>query len=256
MSLLEELERYYDAAPRRAARVEEVGPFVLFVREGAGWAWYARPRLGITEFEVDDVVRLRARQRELGVPETLEWVHDTTPQLTPAARAAGLLVHTHPLLVLGEPLYADAPRGFEVRLVRAGDHHVATAVAHVAFGAPGTARGSEGVEQAVATREAREPRPVDPVIRTFAAYEDGEPVSVASHVPIGAITEVVGVGTLPDHRRRGLGAALTAAAVADARATGVETVFLTAGDDEIARVYERLGFKRAATAHTAEAPDS
>lgn len=257
MTLLEELERYYDAAPRRAARIEDVGPFVLFVREGPGWPWYARPRLGETAFTVDDVARLRARQRELGVAENLEWVHDTTPALTPAARAAGLLVHTHPLLVLGEPLHADAPPGLEIRLVDGADeHHAATAVAMVAFGAPGTARGEQGVGHAVVARAQGETHPVDPAIRTFAAFEDGEIVSVASHIPIGSISEVVGVGTLPDHRRQGLGAALTAAAVADAGAAGVQTLFLAAGDDEIARVYERLGFQRVATAHTAEAPET
>jgi hypothetical protein len=41
---------------------------------------------------------------------------------------------------------------------------------------------------------------------------------------------------------------VTGALVEDAIARGVETVFLSAGSESIARVYGRLGFKRIATA--------
>jgi predicted GNAT family acetyltransferase len=61
------------------------------------------------------------------------------------------------------------------------------------------------------------------------------------------VTEVAGVATLPAYRRRGLGAAVTAHLVADARRRGSETVFLTAGDEEIARLYASLGFRRIGT---------
>ena len=49
-------------------------------------------------------------------------------------------------------------------------------------------------------------------------------------------------------RRQGLGGAVTGALVEDALARGVETVFLSAGSDAIARVYARLGFRRVGTA--------
>ncbi|WP_348772257.1 GNAT family N-acetyltransferase [Streptomyces sp. RPA4-5] len=68
------------------------------------------------------------------------------------------------------------------------------------------------------------------------------------HQPVGAVSEIVGVGTLPTARRRGLGLAVTASLVADARSRGVETVFLSAGDEDVARLYARLGFRRIATA--------
>ncbi|WP_405407995.1 GNAT family N-acetyltransferase [Streptomyces decoyicus] len=66
--------------------------------------------------------------------------------------------------------------------------------------------------------------------------------------PVGAVSEIVGVGTLPTARRRGLGLAVTAALVADARSRGVEPVFLSAGDEDVTRIYARLGFRRIATA--------
>ena len=53
-------------------------------------------------------------------------------------------------------------------------------------------------------------------------------------------------------RRRGLAAAVTRALVDDARTAGVETVFLSADDENVARIYARLGFQRVGTALTAE----
>jgi hypothetical protein len=51
-----------------------------------------------------------------------------------------------------------------------------------------------------------------------------------------------------------LGAALTAALVEGPTARRIRTVFLSAGDDAVARVYERVGFARDGTACVAEAP--
>jgi predicted GNAT family acetyltransferase len=87
---------------------------------------------------------------------------------------------------------------------------------------------------------------------TIVAEDDDGVLAVGSHQPVGSVTEVVGVGTLPSARRRGLGAAVTAALVADARGRGAEIVFLSAGSDDIARVYGRLGFERVGTAGLAQ----
>src|SRR5947209_3753435 len=121
--LLTGIEVYYDAVPRTAARVEDLPPFVLFLPQGRGWPYYARPRLGAGSFTAEDVVRVRDRQRELGVPEAFEWVAETTPGLHAAARAAGLVVTDHPLMCLSEisTLSAEAPSGVAIRLVTPDD---------------------------------------------------------------------------------------------------------------------------------------
>ena len=49
-------------------------------------------------------------------------------------------------------------------------------------------------------------------------------------------------------RRQGLGGAVTARLVEHALSSGIETVFLSAADDDVARVYARLGFRRCGTA--------
>ena len=96
-ALLARLERYYDAVPRAAARAEDFGPLTLFVTEGPGWPYYARPTLGVAaEVTVADVEAVRVRQRELGIPEAFEWVSETTPGLLAPVEASGLVAHAYP----------------------------------------------------------------------------------------------------------------------------------------------------------------
>ena len=87
------------------------------------------------------------------------------------------------------------------------------------------------------------------------AVENDEPVAVGSHQPVdiggSEVSEVVGVATSPRLRGRGLGAGMASALVAHARETA-DMVFLAAGDDDVARVYERVGFARLATAAVAD----
>ncbi|MFB6892832.1 GNAT family N-acetyltransferase [Kitasatospora sp. NPDC056327] len=264
-----EIERYYDAVPRAAARVEDFGPLSLFVRAGAGWPYYARPALDHRGPAVTagDVRRVLARQRELGLPQAFEWVAEHDPLLRAAVEEAGLTVHEHPLLVLGpqdEPAPArDERDGAAVRVLAADDPALAAAVAvpHLAFGEPGTgvggagpaelaARAGEVAADGTAARVAERIASGHTVLA--AAFEDGTPLCAGQHNPVGAVTEVAGVGTLPSARRRGLGGAVTAALVAHARAHGVRTVFLSAADEDVARIYRRAGFRPFATALIAE----
>ncbi|MET9464111.1 GNAT family N-acetyltransferase [Streptomyces sp. NPDC006544] len=271
--LLPELERYYDTAPRRGgARAEDFGPLTLFVQESAGWPYYARPALAgegdgrgaPAGPSVSDVERVLARQRELRVPESFEWVAETTPSLRAAAEAAGLQVHEHPLMVL-DTSAMRTPAHPEVRVLDAADPllRAAVTVPMLAFAAPGTAVGGAGpAELAVAERdpasEGRRVRVSEMIAsgRTAlaAAVSGGVVLCSGQHNPVGDVTEIVGVGTLPSARRRGLGLAVTAALVADALAHGARTVFLSAGDEDVARIYARLGFRRAGTALIAERP--
>jgi GNAT superfamily N-acetyltransferase len=245
--------------PRAAARVEDHGPLRLFVSQGVPWPYYARPAGG--DISSDDVRAVRSRQWELGVPEAFEWIVDLAPTLGPAARAAGLQVEELPLMVLQTPLEAPAVAA-DLRRLEPDDPALAAsrAVADIAFGAPGTDRGEAGPRERDAAAgnfpegrmaTVRERMAAGLTVTVVAEDEDGIE-AVGSHQPVGDVTEVVGVATLPSARRRGLGAAVTAALVADARRGGAEIVFLSAGSEDIARVYGRLGFERAGTAGIAQ----
>ncbi|HEX2706207.1 MAG TPA: GNAT family N-acetyltransferase, partial [Candidatus Lustribacter sp.] len=70
--------------------------------------------------------------------------------------------------------------------------------------------------------------------------------------PCGGVSEVVGVAVLPSWRRRGVAAALTATLTRDALERGIATVFCSAQSEQVARVYEGIGFRRIGTAALAE----
>ncbi|MET9517773.1 GNAT family N-acetyltransferase [Streptomyces sp. NPDC002994] len=267
--ILTRLERYYDAVPRSSARAEDFGPLTLFVPAGSGHPYYARPTLEWTGAPATaaDVERVRARQRELGIPEAFEWVPDMTPGLRRALEETGLAMQERPLMLLEDDGSAAAPHPL-VRLLAADDPALpgALAVPQLAFAELGTAVGAAGPDELAALIAAQKADGNGSVERVAdqiraglsvvaAAVEDGTVLCAGQYRPVSTATatEIVGVGTLPSARRRGLAVAVTAALAADARARGIDTVFLTATDDAVARVYARAGFRCIGTAMEASA---
>lgn len=243
--LIESIEAYYDAAPRTAAHAEPVGPFSLFVGTGA-WGYYARPRLGLEQsIAPEDVAALRARQRELDVGQEIEWQPSITPSLGEACAAAGMRVHSFRLLVHDGTL---PQRRTGVRIVGPEDDLAAwVSVQQQGFGGP--------AEVDAATVEYFSTRLAAGTSRLAAAFVEGRPVCVGVHQPVDAVTEIVGVATLPTARRQGWAGDVTHTLVADALTLGVRTVFLSAADDAVARVYERVGFRDAGQVCAAEPAD-
>ncbi|WP_405434348.1 GNAT family N-acetyltransferase [Micromonospora sp. NBC_00617] len=268
--IFDRLERFYDAVPRDVAGAEDHGKLVLFVREGAGWPFYARPRIGVTEApSLADVTSVRERQRELGLPEAFEWVHETTPELLAVARSAGLNVLEAPLMVLDPAALPDPATlsDVPVRVLAADSPDFAAdvaarrAVAAVAFGAAGTEPGPAGPAERDAAVTELELAALD---EERARIADGRRISALAGTPtegalasgmamrVDDVAEIAGVATLPAVRRRGIGAALTATLARELLAAGTGLVFLSAGSEAIARVYLRVGFRRIGTACIAE----
>jgi ribosomal protein S18 acetylase RimI-like enzyme len=275
-AVLAQIEQYYDTVPRRGALAEELGPLTLFVRHGQGWPFYARPTLDRPgRIGPADVHRVRERQREIGIPETFEWVDEVTPELRNAAAEAGLAVHEHPLMLLDPQaalptldqlaagLDGALGEGLTARIITPRDPALASALAvpRLAFAEPGTKIGEGGLADLaqMVSAKAHDGSVQQAADRievgwtVIAAAVDGQTaLSAGQHQPIDKVSEIVGVGTLPTARRRGLAAAVTAALAVDARSRGVQNVFLSADDANVARIYGRLGFRQIATALIAE----
>ena len=66
----------------------------MHVRAGA--AGVPPGRAGLAE----DIRAVRARQRELLIPESFEWIDEATPGMTAAVPGGGLAARAHPLMVL------------------------------------------------------------------------------------------------------------------------------------------------------------
>ena len=262
LAMITRVDTYLHSVPLSGAVAEQVGPFTLF-RSTTVWPYYARPvpGSGVT-IKPDDVELVRERCAELEIPLSFEWVVDTCPSLGPAAAAAGLTVVEHPLLVLERddfrPVVADA----RVEILSADEDVVrqCRAVANLAFSEPGTAVGTAGpAERDVAAAETSDKmvatlrdRALRGVAVSAGAFTDDGMVASGTHQPVDSTTEIVGVGTLPSARRRGLGAAVTSKLVEHAFANGVDLVLLSAESDAVAAVYERVGFHRIGSAGAAE----
>lgn len=239
---LARIEHYYDWVPRTSATTEEVGPFTLFVPvAGTGWQFYARPRLGGSgAFTPKAVERVLARQVELGLPQAIEWVEETTPSLLPAVRSAGHEPHRYPLLVLPEDVAVEAdPRA---RTLQPAHPHLGVAVGAVSAGF--------GDHDDIAEQDiGRRPELMEQgALVVVASYENDRLCGAGSAAPRGEVAELMGIAVPPGHRNRGHGSAITRSLVAACRDRGVDLVFLSAGSDAAASIYRRVGFVDVGTA--------
>lgn len=250
---LERIDGFCDAVPRSWATASDHGPLRLFVRNGNGWPFYARPIPGAGPVTPADVERVRARQRELRVAEAFEWVLAAAPSMADAVRANGLPVRVCPMLVLdGAPAEAELPPGYSARLLGPADGdlpiaaHAVHSVTAVAFGAP-----PPGALTSTELATLRADLAAGTVARLLVTGPDG-PVAGGSAQRHGDVVEVAGIGTAAAARNRGIGAAVTALLAATAQRAGAELVFLSAGDEAATRVYERVGFRRVGECGLAE----
>ncbi|MEU3720245.1 GNAT family N-acetyltransferase [Streptomyces californicus] len=214
------------------------------------------------EITAADIARVRARQRELGVAESFEWLAEVTPSLRALVEAAGLPVAERPLMVLDphHPLPPQPlPEGVTIRVLDADDPGLPAVLAlpRLAFADAGTAVGPAGraelaavAEKLVADGTVETIRPTlltGHKVLAAAFAPDGTPLAAGHYHPARGITEIGGIGTLPTARRQGLGAAVMAALATHAREHGVHTVFLAYAEAAVARIYARLGFRPAGT---------
>lgn len=262
LAMITRVDDYLHAVPLSNAIAEQIGPFTLF-RSTTVWPYYARPipGSGLT-IKPSDIEAVRSRCEELGIPLSFEWVVETCPSLGPAAAAAGLTVIEHPLLVLERDEFRPATAAARCEILPAEETVLrqARAVASIAFGDPGTAIGAAGPAERDAKAAEMPDEMIDAVLGrvrngvtvSAAAFTDDGLVASGQHQPVGSATEIVGVATLPSMRRRGLAAAVTSTLVEHAFANGVELVLLSAENQAVAAVYERVGFHRIGTAGAAE----
>jgi ribosomal protein S18 acetylase RimI-like enzyme len=213
-----------------------VGPFTLYRSRASDHPYlnYAVPAEGTSDWGGIDELREAFAVR--GLQPRFEFVGERAPGLEESLAAAGFAlqarvpVMTCPAQDLRE---VPAPEGVVIARVHGGaDVRAMMEVQAAAFG--------EGPPSDTAIASYRG--------RGLLARAGGVPAGAASRSAIAeGVSEIGGVGVLERFRRRGIAAALTAAAAAQAFAEGAELCFLTPGDDGAERVYARAGFARAGT---------
>jgi len=234
----EQIQQYIRSVLEREREPVRAGEFVLYVHRSDQHPYlnYAIP--APTARRDDGSALVRAAQ-ERGLVPRLEYLEECFPWVE-AALAENGFVREGRLRLMScahgtvPEAHAAASGGLELIRVHPGSALVEPmlAVTHSAFG---------------------EPPPRDDVV---ARWEGRAIAAVAGSAVLGSagwtmvvdgMSEIVGVAVDDAARRRGIGTALTIAAARAAFAEGASYAFLTPGDDNTARVYERAGFSDATT---------
>jgi GNAT superfamily N-acetyltransferase len=197
--------------------------------------------------------RIAPARLDARVREALEWFRrvgrpfswwvgpgDEPDGLGDALEAAGLAPAESELAMAADlaPLAPPpAPEGLRIERVR-------TLEDVEAFARILAANWSPPDEAVVAFYRAAAPALLTPEspLRLYLARRDGVPVATAELAIGGGVAGLYNIATLEPHRRQGIGTAVTAAPLLDARRAGVRTGVLQAAPDGVG-VYERLGFR-------------
>jgi len=247
LALLRRIDAYLNVAPRATCEVETEPPFTLFFNMESILAFlsYARPTSPLPDdpIALDHAVE-RVRDAFVRRDRVCRWefIRELFPSLPHALTSRGFPEpDINPLMVITPDRFRpETHPDVEVRAVaQESEVEAAIRVQQRGFGVEDEIMAEEftrGVWQAIARG-----------MRLYAAFLEGMPVAAGSHLPVSGVTELLGIATLPEFRRRGLAGVLSSALVSDAFATGCDCVFLTAGDDLARRLYARTGFEEIGT---------
>jgi ribosomal protein S18 acetylase RimI-like enzyme len=249
MTLIERLQSYLRETARAQYEAESIPPFTAFFHphDILTFLNYAVPDAPASGDLGDAVAALRAAYHRRRRRARLEFIEEFAPGLPPSLRAAGLLEEARQPLMVCTPETWRLPQGVPGLSIAtlAADSPLEAIKENLAtneLGFDPRASGTFSDEDARRFRSGLERG------RAFTAYLDGLPAGAGMfNPPREGLAELVGIATLEPFRRRGVAAALTAHMARAAFALGVELAFLTAADEGASRVYERAGFRRAAT---------
>jgi GNAT superfamily N-acetyltransferase len=219
-----------------ADRAERLGPFLVLINPDSDNPFrnYAVPLAGAVP-TVADATRLIECFTERKRLPRLEYVRPA-PAVDEALRAVGVdITATLGLMRLGTLVALDAP-GYTVEPLADTDPRLrqVAEVQHVAYA-------DDDDPAADVPRLRRTVR--DGGCVAIAVNDAGEPAGAGlSTPPRGGLVEIVGIGVLPEHRRRGVAGALVSALTARALDLGLEP-FLQVEKDEPLRVYQRVGYR-------------
>ena len=182
------------------------------------------------------VARLLDTVRESGMPHCLQLRPGWPPEVDEIARERGLVrVAGEPLMVLEDDRRLAASREVDGLSIRQLSPEEGALHAHVAAG-------SHVVRAEVPYRKVVSPEVLrTPGLRCYLGEVRGLAVTTALSVTIDDCVGIFSVATLPDHRRRGYGAAVTARAARDGFDAGARWAWLSASDAGYT-VYRNMGF--------------
>jgi ribosomal protein S18 acetylase RimI-like enzyme len=243
--LLGRIQAQMRSVAHRQYETVPVPPFTLFFHATDPFPFfnYAIPDDGAAFERLEaPLARLRAEFEARRRVPRFEFVEACAPALSGALEDNGFILENRAQLMVcprGEERAEPAVAGLTVDVLDAGTAHgefgLFLDVQRHAFGLPSFRPATR--EEALSLRGS--------LGDGFALLGriGGAPVATAMVQPGGdGLAELVGVATLEEFRKRGIGGALSFAAVRKAFGGGIALVFLSAADAHAGRVYEAAGF--------------
>jgi N-acetylglutamate synthase len=179
------------------------------------------------------VADVRARSEAAGVPFVLYFRDERAPTLAAACAAAGLVEHYQPPLMVMDPITPSPaePPGVEIAVVDESNLSAYCAVLGEGFGMP---------LELVLAAFTPAVLAIEPMLALLALV-DGTPAATSAVFVSDGLAGVYNVTTVPSQRGKGVGAAITWAAV-DAGASRGATASILQASEAGAPVYARMGF--------------
>ena len=241
---LERVERHLVTLPAHEGAVvtDDADLGALLVRRpraGVGHQYAALPRWRAADWSVP-LARLRDRMRADGAWPALVLTDRAgrQPAREGQLRAAGWLpVSRERVMWANRPaVVPHLEPGLRIEAVQPGSAHVHEELERRIFGLP---------PESAAVRRAALASALDGgVLRAYVVRAGDEPVAVARLAQGDGVAALVGVGVVPERRRKGFGRLITIVATRAGLAGGNPLVWLSAaeGDDRAAGLYASVGF--------------
>jgi ribosomal protein S18 acetylase RimI-like enzyme len=249
----ERLETYLRGAAMLGRETVEVPPFVCFFSPGDPLRFfnYAKPLRPVgaePDSLTDSLAALRTAFRTRARVPRFEFIEEFAPDLGPALAAAGFdLEERYPLLVCTPEMLRPTPPipGLTITMLTP-DSPAEDLLACLTVQREGFGEIAGDLPTQVDVDDLRANLAEDGAF--LARMEDVPAGAMMYTAPFDGLTELAGGTTIEAYRRRGIGAAMIAAAAAAAFARGVEIAFLTAASEYASSVFQRAGFRPYGTA--------
>jgi GNAT superfamily N-acetyltransferase len=247
----EDLQAYLRKAAALTHDMVEAPSFQLFFNpvDDLRFYNYGVPTAPVSRLPAESLAVLRAvfaaRNRLL----RFEFIQEAAPDLAAAFAAAGLVEEgRNPLMVCTPNSFQPAPAVPRLTMRQLTPESPRADLAAF-ISVQGRSFGEEDRVEATEAQTEDLRRRSGLGGRYLLGLLDSTPIATGACTPtLDGFTELVGIATLADYRRRGVASALTAAMAQAAFRAGVQVAFMAAADERAGRVYERVGFQPYATA--------
>jgi RimJ/RimL family protein N-acetyltransferase len=248
MCSLTSLQQYLRFHARQPCEVVCSPPFTLFFHptNARSWANYALPDASGPGDLLQGLAVLPRLFTQRDRTPSLRFLEEGFPHFPPVLRSCGWAEVERPqVMICIRETFRPAPDVMGLAITTLSPQ---SPLEEICEGLDTSALGFDPQAERATLQEAEEFRHDLLHTQAFTARLQHQPVGAGRLTEVHeGVAELVGITTLSPFRRQGIAAAVTASMTQEAFRQGATCVFLLAGNVQAGRVYERVGFRPAAT---------